>query len=309
MRLITRMDFDGLACGAMLMELGVIDSWLLAQPKEIQDGLIEVTENDVLCNLPYAEGCGLWFDHHSSEIKRLGEDTFYNGASYPAPSAARVVYEYYNGRDCIPHMEEMLLAVDKVDSGQLTIEEIINPKGWVLLGFIMDPRTGLERSHDRIHTYTVDDNGLMEELMDACRDFDIDGLLMLPNVAERVEVYSQQTDLFRKMLVKHSRIDGEIVITDLRNEEHIRTGNRFLLYSLYPQQNISMWIEHVKETQQCLIAVGYSVINRTAKVDVGHLLLEYGGGGHSKVGSCRVNYNETDEIIKELIEKIHACNA
>jgi hypothetical protein len=304
MRLITRVDFDGLVCGAILYELGVIDSWKFVQPSDMQNGLVEVTENDIICNLPYVKGCGMWFDHHSSEMERVDENEEFTGANFQAPSAAHVVYEYFEGRDKLPDMIEMLTAVDKVDSGNLTVEEIINPKGWILLGFVMDPRTGLERFHDRIHSLAVDDVGLIEELMESVRDYDIDELLMLPDVAERVELYWQQIDLYRKMIQKRSDVDGDILVVDMRGYEHIRSGNRFLMYSLFPHQNISIWIEYTNENKDCIFSVGYSVVNRTAVVDVGHLMLEYGGGGHHQVGSCIVSSEKADEVLAEMKNKI-----
>ncbi len=302
MRLITRADFDGLACGAILMELGIVDNWIFVHPKDVQDGKVTATENDVLTNVPYIKGCGLWFDHHASEVERLGDTAMYEGASYLAPSAARIVYEYYGGRDRLPYMEEMVIAVDKVDSGQLTMDEIVNPKGWILMGFIMDPRTGLGRHKE----FSIGNVELMEELMDSCRDYDIGQLMMLPDVAERVEFYHQQTQDFNRFIMKHSRTDEEIIITDLRGIEYIPAGNRFYLYSMFPMQNISIWIVDGFQGVNCSIAVGYSIINRTSAVDVGHLCLEYGGGGHLQVGTCQVPYTEVDRILEEMIEKIHA---
>jgi len=302
MRLITRADFDGLACGAILMELGIIDRWKFVHPKDLQDGKVEVTEDDVLANVPYAKGCGMWFDHHSSEIERVGADVEVDGARYPAPSAARIVYEYYGGASRLPYLEEMVLAVDKVDSARLTVDEIINPKGWILLGFIMDPRTGLGRHQN----FSAGNWELMEELMDACRDFGIDELLMLPNVAERIEHYNKQTKDFQEMILQYSKIDGDVIITDLRGVSPIFTGNRFVLYSLFPDQNISVWIVD-GFSMNTVIAVGHSVINRTSSVDVGNLLVEYGGGGHTQVGTCQVPHEDVDDVLVKLLEHIHSC--
>jgi len=300
MRLITRADFDGLACGALLMELGIIDSWLFVHPKDLQDGKIEVTDNDVLANVPYVPGCGLWFDHHASEHERVGSEMLVEGASYQAPSAARIVYEYYNGPDRVPYLDEMVQAVDKVDSARLTVDDIVNPKGWVLLGFIMDPRTGL----GRYRGFSKPNFAVMEDLMDACRDYDIDQLLMLPDVAERVEYYHKQNKEFREMLLRYSTSDGEIIITDLRGVTEIQTGNRFLLYSLFPEQNISIWLVDGLGGVNTVIAVGHSVINRTSNADVGSIMLKYGGGGHHQVGTCQVPYLETERIVAEIIEII-----
>jgi len=302
MRLITRADFDGLVCGTLLLELGLIDRWKFVHPKDLQDGKIEITADDILTNVPYVKGCGMWFDHHSSELERVGMDVNVEGAQYAAPSAARIVYEYHGGIDRLPYLEEMVIAVDKVDSARLTVDEIINPKGWVLLGFIMDPRTGLGRHHK----FSIGNWELMEELMDACRDYEIDELLMLPNVAERIEYYHKQTREFREMIITHSRTEDDVIITDLRGVNPIYTGNRFVLYSLFPEQNISLWIIDGLAGVNCVIAMGHSIVNRTSPVDVGKILAEYGGGGHFQVGTCQIPHEEADDVIDALIKHIQS---
>ncbi|MCL2171982.1 MAG: exopolyphosphatase [Defluviitaleaceae bacterium] len=302
MRLLTRSDFDGLACGTLLKELGVIDNWKFVHPKDLQDGIIEVTDNDVLANVPYVKGCKMWFDHHSSESERLGGDYFFEGESRLADSAARVIYEYYGGRERLPAMEEMVVAVDKVDSAKLTRDEILNPKGWVLLGFIMDPRTGLGRFHDfRISNYE-----LMEKLIDDCAVKSIDEILADPDVQERIYLYHEQNALFVEMLKKHTRVDGNIIITDLRGVEPIYTGNRFIVYSHYPEQNVSCWVVDGREKKNCSIAVGHSVLNRTCKTNVGSLMLKHGGGGHFQVGTCQVPYAEADSALQDIITSMKA---
>lgn len=300
MRLITRSDFDGLACAVILKKLGIIDHYKFAHPKDLQDGLVEVNENDVLANVPYVNGCGLWFDHHSSEQERLSENITFQGESRIAPSAARVIYEYYGGIEKIPFFEEMVVQVDKVDSGQLTIDEIQNPTGWILLGFVMDPRTGL----GRFRNFRISNYQLMEELIDYCSVMSINNIMLLPDVQERVTLYFEQNELFKKMIEAHTQIDGNVIITDLRNVETIYTGNRFLIYSLYPEQNISIWLVDGRNKQNCSFAVGHSIINRTAKTNVGSLMLKYKGGGHVKVGTCQVDYDSTDPTLAEIIEEL-----
>jgi len=300
MRLLTRSDFDGLACGALLKELGVIDSWKFVHPKDMQDGIVEVTDNDVLANVPYVPGCKLWFDHHSSESERLGKAAEFEGESRLADSAARVIYDYYGGKEKLPHFEDMVVAVDKVDSAKLTIDEILNPTGWVLLGFVMDPRTGL----GRFRSFRISNYELMENLIDACRVQNIDEILVNPDVKERVELYFEQDVLFREMVKKHTKVDSNVIISDLRGVETIYTGNRFLVYSLYPEQNISLWIVDGRGKQNCPIAVGHSILNRTSKTNVGKLLLGYGGGGHLQVGTCQVPYDDADRVVAELVEQI-----
>ena len=300
MRLLTRSDFDGLICGALLKEAGIVDSWTFVHPKDIQDGLVEVNDQDVLANIPYVEGCGLWFDHHSSENLRLSSDLEFEGDSRPAPSCARIIYEYYGGADRFPHFASMLEYVDRVDSGQLTREEILEPRDWILLGFIMDPRTGLGRFREfRISNYQ-----LMEKLMDDCRTKTIEEILADPDVAERIKMYWEQNSLYKDMVEKHTTLDGNVIITDLRDVDTIYTGNRFLLYSMYPEQNISIWVIDGRQKINCVFAVGHSILNRTSNTNVGELLLRYGGGGHRQVGTCQVPYEEADAVLQTFVKQM-----
>ncbi len=296
MRLLTRSDFDGLICGAILKQVGLVDSWKIVHPKDIQDGLVEVTENDILANVPYVEGCGMWFDHHVSETERLGDIKF-KGESRIAKSAARIVYEYYGGKEKMPQFEQMIDAVDKVDSADLTIDEILNPKGWILLGFIMDPRTGL----GRFRNFKISNLTLMDSLIEICRTTPIEEILQNEHVIERIDMYFEQNELFKQMLEKYTKTDGNVIITDLRGIETIYTGNRFLIYSLFPEQNISVWITDGKAKQNCAIACGHSVLNRTSKTNVGSLMLKYGGGGHKQVGTCQVAYANVDKAVSEIV--------
>ena len=300
MRLLTRSDFDGLACGILLKELDIIDNWKFVHPKDIQDGLIEATDNDVLANIPYIPGCKLWFDHHVSENERLG-DIKYEGESRRAPSCARIIYEYYGGEETLGKFAEMIEKVDRVDSGNLTREEILYPSGWILLGFMMDPRTGLGRFRD----FKISNYELMEMLMDKCRVMSIDEVLMIPDLQERIEMYEEQTELFIKMIAEHSKVHKNCILTDLRDLNPIYTGNRFIVYCLFPEQNISLWVVDGKAKQNCSIAVGHSILNRTSKTKVGSLLLKYGGGGHDMVGTCQVDYDKCDQTIQELIAQIN----
>lgn len=302
MRLVTRSDFDGLACGALLLEAGVIDSWKFAHPKDLQDGLVPVDENDCLANVPYVPGCGLWFDHHSSEHERLELEGKYKGESRITPSCARIIYEYYGGKDRFPGFGDLMEAVDKVDSGNLTVDEILNPKGWILVGFLMDPRTGLGRWRQ----FTISNYQLMEKLMVACKELTTEEILNLPDVKERIDVYNEQTEKFKEMVAAHTKVEGNVIISDLRGVDPIYTGNRFLIYSLYPEQNISAWIVNGRGGLGCSAAVGYSIINKTCELDVGSLMLKYNGGGHKKVGTCQFTdenmETELPKMLKELCE-------
>lgn len=300
MRLITRSDFDGLICGMLLKEAGIIDSWQFVHPKDLQDGLFQPTENDVLANVPYVPGCGMWFDHHTSENDRVGWSKDVRGESRMAPSAARIIYEYYGGAEKFPAYGDMIEAVDKVDSGQLSKEEILNPKGWILLGFLSDPRTGLGRFREfRISNYQ-----LMEELINHCRNMSIEEIIEQPDVKERVELYFEQTRRFTEMVHTHTKVERNVIVTDLRDVSPIYTGNRFLIYSLYPEQNVSVWIVDGKQKQNVSIACGYSILNRTCAVDIGALMLKHGGGGHRMVGTCQTPYSEADDRIREIVDAL-----
>lgn len=300
MRLVTRSDFDGLACGALLKEAGVIDHWIFAHPKDLQDGLVEITANDCLANVPFVEGCGLWFDHHSSEHERLALQGKYQGESRLTPSCARIIYEYYGGKEKFPQFTELMEAVDKVDSANLTLEEIMNPTGWILIGFIMDPRTGLGRWRQ----FTISNYQLMEKLIDACRTMTTEEILQLPDVEERIKAYFEQTEKFKEMVRAHTRTEGNVIISDLRGVDPIYSGNRFLIYSMYPEQNISAWIVNGKGGKGCSVAVGYSVLNKTCTLDVGSLMLKYGGGGHRAVGTCQFSDETMAEKVPQLLAEI-----
>ena len=300
MRLVTRSDFDGLACGALLLEIGLIDNWKFVHPKDLQDGLIPIDENDVLANVPFVEGAGLWFDHHSSEHERNQLEGKYKGESRITPSCARIIYEYYGGKERFSHFDDMMEAVDKVDSGHLTIDEILNPTGWILVGFLMDPRTGL----GRFRNFTISNYQLMEKLLNCCRTMDTPEILAMPDIIERIEVYNEQTELFKQMIYEHTEIRKDVIITDLRGVNPIYTGNRFLIYSLYPEQNISVWIVNGKGGLGCSCAVGHSILNRTSNVNVGSLMLKYGGGGHRVVGTCQFDDDSMAEKVPALLDEI-----
>jgi nanoRNase/pAp phosphatase (c-di-AMP/oligoRNAs hydrolase) len=305
MRLVTRSDFDGLACSVLLKELGLINDYLFAHPKDLQDGLITVTENDILANVPYVPGCGMWFDHHTSEMTRLlDKGVSYKGASKPLKSCARVIWEYFECEKKLPkHLHILLEAVDKVDSATLTPQEIVEPKGWILLGLIMDPRTGLGRFKD----FHVSNYQLMLDMIDYCRTMRAEEILKLPDVEERVAVYNEQSRLFIDMLRRNSTAHENLIITDLRGEDVIYAGNRFIIHTLFLRCNISMQIMWGVRRQNVVITVGHSVLKRNCKTNVGKLMLAYGGGGHDKVGTCQVPIEQADSVIKALTATIIAA--
>ena len=303
MRLLTRSDFDGLGCAVLLKEAGLLNEIKFVHPKDVQDGKVQVTAEDILANVPYVKGCGLWFDHHSSEEERA--HGAFEGVSDPsAPSATRVVYDYLGGaeRFANAHIATLVAAIDKADSADLTVDEVLRPQGWVLISFIMDPRTGLGRYKD----YRIGNYQLMMDMIDYCRAMTAEQILEIEDVKERSRRYFEQDKRFREMVRSNAAVRGNAVVLDLRNQEEIYTGNRFLLYSLYPAQNISLQIIWGLRKQNVVITCGHSIINRTSQVDVGSLMLRYGGGGHRKVGTCQVPAEDADRAVAELVQEINA---
>lgn len=304
-RLVTRSDMDGLVCAVLLKSIGIIDEISFAHPKDMQDGAIEINENDITTNLPYVEGVGLCFDHHDSEVERMKGKDINNYIIDPqAPSAARVVYDYFGGAERFPNIsDDMMAAVDKADSADFTREEILNPEGWVLLSFVMDSRTGLGRFRD----FNISNYQLMMELIDHCLEKnDIESILALPDVKERTELYASQKDKFREQIERCARLSDNLIILDLRGEETIWSGNRFVIYAIFPQCNISCHVLWGKNKQNTVLAVGKSILNRTSNTNVGHLMLQYGGGGHEAAGTCQIDNLKANEVLEEITEKINA---
>jgi nanoRNase/pAp phosphatase (c-di-AMP/oligoRNAs hydrolase) len=300
-RLVTRSDFDGLVCAVILKDLGIIDEIKFVHPKDMQDGTILVSDKDISTNLPYVPGVHLAFDHHFSETVRVGQKPDNHIIDPDAPSAARVVYDYYGGKDAFPNVSiDMMDAVDKSDSAQFSEDEILNPTGWVLLNYLMDSRTGLGRFKE----FRVSNYQLMMQLIDYCRDNSIDDILKLPDVAERVELYESHDEKHKEQLKRCSTVHGNLVVLDLRNEETIFAGNRFLIYALNPDCNISIHILWGLNQLNTVFATGGSIVNRTCNTNIGELMLKYEGGGHENAGTCQVENDDAERVLGELIEAI-----
>jgi nanoRNase/pAp phosphatase (c-di-AMP/oligoRNAs hydrolase) len=293
---------DGVVCASLLKEADMINEIKFAHPKDMQDGTIEVTPSDIITNLPYHPKAYMVFDHHASEAERnkVPAKNMINDPN--APSAAHVVYKYFGGAGKFPNISaELLSAVDKIDSAQLSEAEILNPTGWVLLGFIMDNRTGL----GRFHKFRISNYALMMEMIDILRTTrNVEDILKHPDVAERVKIYNEQADLARAQIKKCALIKDNLLVLDLRDEKEIYCINRFSIYALYPNINVSMHVLPGKQDLNTVFAVGKSVLNRSAKVDIGSLMLQYGGGGHKAVGTCQIDNDKADKVKQELIEKI-----
>ena len=240
-RLITRSDFDGLVCAMLLKELDIIDDIKFVHPKDVQDGKVEITSNDITTNLPFDERVGLAFDHHESELRRVNAEKAKGRfiIEGEAKSAARVVYNYYGGAKVFTRVSEEIMEADKGDSADFTKEEILHPDGWVLMNFLMDARTGLGRFHD----FRVSNYQLMMELIDYCVDHSIEDVLALPDVKERVDMYFAQQELFVAQLERIAKVYDRVVVIDLRNEETIYTGNRFMIYAMHPEVEISVHVD------------------------------------------------------------------
>ncbi|RMH78414.1 MAG: exopolyphosphatase [Cyanobacteria bacterium J007] len=304
-RLVTRSDFDGLVCAVLLKELDLIEDIKFVHPKDMQDGKIEITNRDITTNLPYVDGVYLAFDHHESETLR-NEEIKENYIIDPkAPSAARVVYNYYGGRETFPNVSsEMMAAVDKADSAQFDRTDILAPKQWVLLNFLMDARTGL----GRFRNFRISNYQLMMELIDYCRNHTIDEILELPDVRERFDLYFDYQEQFKDQIRKCSEVYDGLVVLDLRNEEVIYPGNRFMIYAFYPDCKISMHAIWGLKKQNTVFAVGKSILNRSCDLNIGSLMLEYGGGGHANAGTCQIDNDRAEAVKKELIDRIsRAC--
>ena len=298
-RLVTRSDFDGLVCAVLLRHLDLIDDIAFVHPKDVQDGVVEITGRDILTNLPYAPEAFMVFDHHTSEATRTGGNAENHHIVTDAPSAARVVYEHFGGAERFPEVSaEMMDAVDQADSAAYERDEILDPEGWTLLNFLMDSRTGLGRFRDfRISNYE-----LMMDLIEACtRHATVEEILALPDVDERVRLYRQQTDLFVAQLRRVSRLEGDVVVVDLRDEETIHAGNRFMVYALFPESRVSVHVLWGREKRNTVLAAGRSIIDRSSTADIGAVMLGHGGGGHSAAGTCQVPHERADEVLADVI--------
>lgn len=300
-RLVTRSDFDGLVCAVLLKHLDLIDDIKFVHPKDMQDGSVAISATDISTNLPYVDGVYLAFDHHLSETLR-NEKRDNHIIDADAPSAARVVWKYYGAHEVFPaEWDEMMDAVDKGDSAQFEPEEVLNPQGWPLLNFLMDARTGLGRFRE----FRISNYNLMMDLIDYCKNHNIDEIISLPDVKERVDLYFDQETKFKDQIKRCATVHGNLVVLDLRNEETIYAGNRFMIYALFPQCNISIHVLWGLKQQNTVFATGKSIFDRSSKTNVGELMLKYGGGGHQAAGTCQVANDQAETVLNELIAQIN----
>src|SRR5271170_4484348 len=302
-RLVTRSDFDGLVCAALLKELGILEEIKFVHPKDMQDGLIECSDRDITTNLPYVPGVKLAFDHHESETLRIEESPDNHIIIPGALSAARVVYEHFGGAERFERVsDEIMEAVDKADSALFSLDEIKDPTGWILISFLMDPRTGLGRFRD----FRISNYALMMDLIDACLDHSVEEILDMPDVAERVELYREHAAAAEAQLLQRSTVHDNLVVLDLREDEVIHPTNRFMIYALHPHTNISIHVLWGLKQQNTVFAMGKSIVDRSSATDVGALMLGYGGGGHEAAGTCQVANDDAETVLGELIERVNA---
>jgi len=299
-RLVTRADFDGVVAGGLLIELGLIDDVVFAEPKAMQDGLVKITSNDITTNLPYVEGVHLCFDHHVSETERVGKrDNHIIEAN--APSAARVVYNYFGGKDKFPAIPDDLMdAVDRADSAQFTEEDILAPEPWTLLNYILDPRTGLSR----FEHFEISHEQLMKDMMVYVRHHPVEEILAIPDVEERTHLYLEHEEKFELQLRDCSKVHNKVVVVDLRGESTVYAGNRFTIYAIFPACNVSVQLTNTANGEKTIMAVGKSILNRSNTTNIGSVMLEYGGGGHANAGTCQIETARADEVLKELIARL-----
>ena len=302
-RLVTRSDFDGLVCAALLKQLDMLDDIKFVHPKDMQDGKVEIGPRDITTNLPYVPGAYLAFDHHASESTRVDSAHRNHVIDAGAMSAARVVYDHFGGRERFPGIsDEMMEAVDKADAAQFSESEILEPTGWIFLSFLMDPRTGLGRFRE----FRISNYDLMMQLIDACTRLSIDEILETPDVKERVDLYRAHAGEAAEQIRRCATVHGNLVVLDLRDEEVIHPTNRFTLYALFPEQNISIHALWGLKQQNTVFATGKSIIDRSSRTHVGDLMLEYGGGGHQAAGTCQVANDQAERVLGELVERINA---
>lgn len=291
MRLVTRADLDGLTSAILLSEVVSLESVEFAHPKDVQDGKFEITNDDILANLPYDSRAALWFDHHLSQVDE-GTRGDIKGKFALAPSAARVIADHYQSPR-FQRYEELLKATDKLDSAQLTRDDIVEPKGWVLVGYTLDPRSGLGAFRE-----------YFKHLMNLARTKTLDEILQDPEVKAHVARMARENDAFRQSLMETSKQDGNVVVTDVRGKRSLPTGNRFLIYDLFPSSNVSVRVADGHDGSYVSIQVGRSILNRTCKTNVGALMAQYGGGGHEGAGTCQPPTAECEKTLREIVETL-----
>ena len=292
MRVLTRGDMDGITSVVLLSLVEDVTEIVFAHPRDMQEGKVPVTENDIITNLPYVKGCGMWFDHHISEGEKINDIGEFKGHFAVAPSAARVIYDYYKHPE-FEQFKDLLEVTDRVDSANLTAEDVANPSGWVLLGLTLDPRSGLGAGFREYFRW----------LVEYVKEMPVEKVLQHTEVDKRCQRLMQEQEEFKGLLQEHSRQEGNVIITDLRGVKQMPAGNRFLVYAMYPEANVEVRI-FPGLLSNTVVAMGHSIFNRTCKVNLGKLMAEYGGGGHEGAATSQLSDEEADAKITEIIERL-----
>jgi len=291
MRLVTRADLDGLACAQIVAENETLDDVVLVHPQEITDKKAQIRAGDVLANLPYHPSCARWFDHHLLTESNEKPPPDFDGLYRLAPSAAQLVWEYY-GQDA--RYARLVDETNRLDSAQLSERDVTQPQGYILLGFTLDPRSGLG-----------DEESYFMRLLGWLRENrSIEDVLLIPEVNGRVVRMYEQNEDFCWTLMNTSRLDGNVVFTDFRRVKDPPAGNRFLIYTLFPEANVSVRAQWGRNRDHVMVQVGHSIFNRTCKTSVGELMSDYGGGGHRGAGSSPLPLLEADAKILEIIDTL-----
>ena len=302
-RLVTRPDFDGIVCGALLEELDLLDDAVFVPPKQMQDGAVAIKADDIVANLPFQLGAHMVFDHHVSESERV-EGRSEHVIVSDAPSTARVVYDHYGGASAFPEISsDVLAAVDKCDSAAFTPEELLMPSGWRLLHFVLDPRTGLEEFRE----FEVSRDDLMRRLITYCRHTPIEEILQLPDVVDRVDTFVFNVEFAELQIERCSREEGAVVVTDYRAEKTTYPGNRFLVYGIYPKCQVSISLKPGLSGGVTEIAAGKSIVDRTSQANLGSIMLSHGGGGHANAATCQVSDGDVESVLADIVARIKSA--
>jgi nanoRNase/pAp phosphatase (c-di-AMP/oligoRNAs hydrolase) len=287
MRIVTRADFDGIVCAALLYEAENIThpvNW--AEPNDMQHKLVTIRHDDIIANLPYAEGCALWFDHHYTNQPNQP----FRGLYRIAPSAARLVYEYYKEK-LQNDYTELIRHADDIDSANLTLEQVRHPENHPYLLISMT-----------ISSRNKSDEPYWNHLVQLLRATPIAQIITDKEVKTRCTETTKQNKLYEVLLRQHTRVHNRVAVSDFRSFEKSPDGNRFLVYSLFPEAMAAVKIRYaLEDRQKVIVSVGHSIFNRTCQVNVGRMLAGFGGGGHAGAGATSIHKDQADKYIPNII--------
>ena len=295
MRILTRGDFDGLICSVLLNEAVSVNGVEFTEPGLLQNREVEVTKEDIVVNLPFHPNCGMWFDHHISERRHSPKPSDFKGRYDLSPSCARLVFDYYKLSGWEEKYGGLIDKTDIIDSGQVTLNDILRPQGWLRISYTIDPRTGFAQSRK----YFMD-------LMEWISQEPLEDIMRRPEVSDRVREYFKMEKEFKESLLANSSMNGKVVVTDYRQVVGAPLGSRFLVYALFPSAVASVRVSRIEDREKVKINVGHSVINRSCSVDVGSMMAEYGGGGHVGAGSCNVYADGVDDAVSDIVDRLGA---